>query len=344
MPFYAGWGLTRDLAPPVRAARAALVARRAGRRRADPRAALPRSGDRAAVPARSAGRAPRRRPARQRRPRSPGSARRYGATRRTLAVGGAARMTLRAAAQLPVPARTARLRISRGSAARWRRAGTASTASTCAAAIGSTGPAPATNYRGTLRDWPVFFDDFIVDHGVTDVVLFGDCRPHHASAHGMAKLRGLRVHVLEEGYIRPDFVTLEEGGVNGHSPMPRDPAWFRAEAARLPPEPPMSADRLQLPPPRSRDDRAICWRRVIARAAVSLLPHASSATRPPSRRSAGRCGRRPAGRANASRRTLTRVAERGGQPLFPARRCSSIRITSSASIRRSATCARRCAS
>lgn len=96
-------------------------------------------------------------------------------------------------------------------------------------------PGPATNYRGTLRAWPVFFDDYLVDHDITDVVLFGDCRPHHSSAHGMAKLRDRRVHVLEEGYIRPDFVTLEEGGVNGHSRLPRDPAWFRAEAARLPP-------------------------------------------------------------------------------------------------------------
>ena len=98
-------------------------------------------------------------------------------------------------------------------------------------------PSAAVDYRGTLRNWPVFFDDFIVDHGITDVVLFGDCRPHHSSAHGMAKVRGLRVHVLEEGYIRPDYVTLEEGGVNGHSRMSRDPLWFRAEARRLPPEP-----------------------------------------------------------------------------------------------------------
>jgi len=93
-------------------------------------------------------------------------------------------------------------------------------------------PGAATNYRGKQSNWPTYFDDFIVDHQVTDVILFGDCRPAHSSAHGMAKLRGLRVHVLEEGYIRPDFVTLEEGGVNGHSTLPRDPGWFRAEAAR----------------------------------------------------------------------------------------------------------------
>lgn len=98
-------------------------------------------------------------------------------------------------------------------------------------------PGPATDYRGTRRNWPIFFDDFVVDHCITDIVLFGDCRPHHSSAHGMAKLRELRVHVVEEGYIRPDFVTLEEGGVNGHSSLPRDPAWYRNAAARL--EPPV---------------------------------------------------------------------------------------------------------
>jgi capsular polysaccharide export protein len=45
------------------------------------------------------------------------------------------------------------------------------------------------------------------------------------------------VHVLEEGYIRPDWVTMELGGVNGHSTLPRDPAWYRALAATLPPVP-----------------------------------------------------------------------------------------------------------
>ena len=97
-------------------------------------------------------------------------------------------------------------------------------------------PGAATDYRGTRHNWPIFFDDFVVDWGITDVILFGDCRPHHSAAHGMAKLRELRVHVVEEGYIRPDFVTLEEGGVNGHSSLPRDPDWYRSEATRLAPQ------------------------------------------------------------------------------------------------------------
>ena len=30
-------------------------------------------------------------------------------------------------------------------------------------------------------------------------------------------MRGLRIHVFEEGYMRPYWVTYERGGTNGHS-------------------------------------------------------------------------------------------------------------------------------
>lgn len=92
----------------------------------------------------------------------------------------------------------------------------------------------ATDYRGTFRAWPLFFDDFIASNGVTDLILYGDCRPYHASAHGMARLRNIRVHVVEEGYIRPDFLTLQEDGVNGNSTLPLDPQWYLDQAYGLP--------------------------------------------------------------------------------------------------------------
>lgn len=95
-------------------------------------------------------------------------------------------------------------------------------------------PGDATDYRGTFRNWPLFFDDFVVNHGVTDLILYGDCRPYHTSAHGMARLRGLRVHVVEEGYIRPDFLTLQDDGVNGNSTLPLDPQWYLDQARLLP--------------------------------------------------------------------------------------------------------------
>lgn len=98
-------------------------------------------------------------------------------------------------------------------------------------------PGEATNYRGRRRKWPLFLDRFLVDHAITDVVLYGDCRPMHMAAHRMAQLRKIDVHVFEEGYIRPDWLTLEPSGVNGFSSLPRDPNWYLEEARGLPPVP-----------------------------------------------------------------------------------------------------------
>nr|WP_301841766.1 capsular biosynthesis protein [Pseudomonas sp. JQ170] len=62
---------------------------------------------------------------------------------------------------------------------------------------------------------------------VTDLVLFGDCRPVHRPAVALARRLGIRVHVFEEGYFRPYWITLERDGVNNNSLLPRDPGWYR---------------------------------------------------------------------------------------------------------------------
>ncbi|WP_033315391.1 capsule biosynthesis protein [Limimaricola hongkongensis] len=72
-------------------------------------------------------------------------------------------------------------------------------------------------YRGSAEDWPVAFDALIEEHGITDIVLYGDTRPVHATAVARARARGICVHVFEEGYLRPWWVTYERGGTNGHS-------------------------------------------------------------------------------------------------------------------------------
>jgi len=48
-------------------------------------------------------------------------------------------------------------------------------------------------------------------------VLYGDTRLIHARAVGAARELGLVVHVFEEGYMRPYWVTYERGGSNGYS-------------------------------------------------------------------------------------------------------------------------------
>lgn len=98
-------------------------------------------------------------------------------------------------------------------------------------------PEQATDFRGSFRDWPVFFDNFLREHQITDILLFGDCRPYHVSARGVAALRGVRTHVLEEGYLRPHWMTLELDGVNGHSRLARNKEWLIEQARELPPEP-----------------------------------------------------------------------------------------------------------
>jgi capsular polysaccharide export protein len=93
------------------------------------------------------------------------------------------------------------------------------------------------DYRDSLAEWPAALAQIIRKHGITDVALFGDCRAHHMPAIDVCRTLEVPVHVFEEGYVRPDWVTLELGGVNGHSSLPRDPAWYRETAAALPPVP-----------------------------------------------------------------------------------------------------------
>jgi len=93
------------------------------------------------------------------------------------------------------------------------------------------------NYKGSPKEWPETLARLIRDRRITDVVLFGDCRPMHMAAIAVCRDLHIPVHVFEEGYIRPDWVTLELGGVNGHSTLSRDPQWYRAEAAKLPAAP-----------------------------------------------------------------------------------------------------------
>ncbi|RMA43889.1 capsular biosynthesis protein [Rhodophyticola porphyridii] len=72
-------------------------------------------------------------------------------------------------------------------------------------------------YTGTIADWPDRLRQLIAEKDVSDLVLYGDTRPVHADAVAIAKSQNITVHVFEEGYLRPYWVTYERGGANGHS-------------------------------------------------------------------------------------------------------------------------------
>jgi len=72
-------------------------------------------------------------------------------------------------------------------------------------------------FRGAPDEWPSFLGQLLKDRAITDIVLYGDTRPVHAAAVTAAARLGLTIHVFEEGYLRPYWVTYERGGSNGHS-------------------------------------------------------------------------------------------------------------------------------
>ncbi|MFS4437893.1 capsule biosynthesis protein CapA [Paracoccaceae bacterium GXU_MW_L88] len=73
---------------------------------------------------------------------------------------------------------------------------------------------PYEAYRDDPAEWGDYLRANLTD---TDLMLYGDTRPHHAEAIAIAKAAGATVHVFEEGYLRPSWVTYERDGSNGHS-------------------------------------------------------------------------------------------------------------------------------
>ena len=105
-------------------------------------------------------------------------------------------------------------------------------------------------YRGGLENWPESLTNIILSRGVTDIVLYGDVRPVHADAICTARSHGIRVHVFEEGYLRPWWVTYERNGSNGHSRLmdleiAQMQQALQSSGAKTPPPPSHWGDRRQ---------------------------------------------------------------------------------------------------
>lgn len=83
--------------------------------------------------------------------------------------------------------------------------------------------ASARFFRGGPDAWPAYVERLMAQEAVSDLVLFGDCRPYHAPAVQAGRARGVQLHLLEEGYVRPGWITCEGQGVNAHSDLPRTP-------------------------------------------------------------------------------------------------------------------------
>lgn len=75
------------------------------------------------------------------------------------------------------------------------------------------------HFAGAMDAWTDWLNTFIRGRKPEAIVLFGDGRPYHRQAIVVAKLADIPVASFEEGYVRPNFVTLEWGGNNALSPL-----------------------------------------------------------------------------------------------------------------------------
>jgi len=89
-------------------------------------------------------------------------------------------------------------------------------------------------FRQDLSALPSFLNKLYTQHGITDQVVFGDRRPVHFAALEQGRRNDVRNHVFEEGYFRPNLITLEREGVNARSQLPRSPEWFIRAGLHLP--------------------------------------------------------------------------------------------------------------
>ncbi|MEL6267590.1 MAG: capsular biosynthesis protein, partial [Pseudomonadota bacterium] len=90
------------------------------------------------------------------------------------------------------------------------------------------------DYHGRLEDWPAWLAALVAREGVSDILYFRDCLPYHRAAAALAETRGLRAWAIENGYLRPDWLTMEPFGMGRHSRFTRRAETIRALAAKAP--------------------------------------------------------------------------------------------------------------
>ena len=82
------------------------------------------------------------------------------------------------------------------------------------------------SYKGNINKWEEFISIFLEEKHIDIVFLFGDTRTYHSKAINICKSNKILVYVFEEGYIRPNYITLEKYGTNNYSILPRERLFY----------------------------------------------------------------------------------------------------------------------
>lgn len=83
------------------------------------------------------------------------------------------------------------------------------------------------NYRKKIEYFEKYLENLIFSKKIEVILLYGDYRPYHKIAINLCKRLNIPFYVFEEGYVRPYYITLEWGGINGWSKLPKNPDFYR---------------------------------------------------------------------------------------------------------------------
>lgn len=90
-------------------------------------------------------------------------------------------------------------------------------------------------FKGPRDGFPPWVERRLRTGGFTDVIVFNDVNPYSQETLHAARELGLKTWILENGYQRPDWITLETDGVNARSGLPREPSAYDDADSLTPP-------------------------------------------------------------------------------------------------------------
>jgi capsular polysaccharide export protein len=82
-------------------------------------------------------------------------------------------------------------------------------------------------FKAHEADRESFLRKAVRKHHITAIVTYNDTGVRNQAAIRIAKEMGLSRYILEHGYLRPHWVTIDRDGVNGHSTLPKDWSFYQ---------------------------------------------------------------------------------------------------------------------
>lgn len=89
-------------------------------------------------------------------------------------------------------------------------------------------------WRGRFADWEAWVEARMRADAITHLVYYADRQPHHVAAQRAARRLGLQSVSYENGYLRPGWIVMEEGGQGAFSHFPADLAAICRLSDRVP--------------------------------------------------------------------------------------------------------------